>query len=545
MNKYITLILTFFCSVQLSAQTFVNEQDSRGVDAPVSYSIMGEGASFYDFNQDGWDDLSFCQTDVPPVFYENQEGTFIEVDLGIPGDGEIKHLTWVDFDNDGDPDIFYSMKDGPCRLFENDGNLTFTDISNLSPWPDDTTHHVNGVCWGDYDKDGLLDVYLSHFNDQFYPIQYTNWLMKNLGGGVFENVTVEAGVGNGASRTFQASFLDYNNDGWPDIHVINDRWLYYNALYKNNGDGTFEDVSQSTGADLLIDAMSTSIADYDNDEDLDIYVANGVQGNHMLNNQGGSFADSTSATGLVVNGVCWSANWADFDNDGWQDVHVCTMDNGETESWNHAYMNNGGGSFTEVTYSHFPENIMQSWSNISGDVNNDGYVDLVSSSFQTQTTPVWINEATAGNNFVKVSLIGTDSNLEAIGSWIKVYTGDLVQSRYTASGEDYLCQDSQREIIGLGQAAVIDSISITWPTGITETITDFGVNQTYVFVEGQIENDCPADFNQSGTINAEDLLILLTEFGCLSNCLHDLTFDGMVNSSDMLEFLTYFGGTCE
>ncbi|NNE54534.1 MAG: hypothetical protein HKN32_00840, partial [Flavobacteriales bacterium] len=395
------------------------------------------------------------------------------------------HLTWVDFDNDNDPDIFFTRKDGACELYENAGDLTFTNISAGAGFPNNDSHHVNGVCWGDYDKDGFLDVYLTHFNDQYYPVQYTNWLMRNLGDGTFENVTVAAGVGNGYSRSFQASFVDYNGDTWPDIYVINDRYIYANALFKNNGDGTFEDVSSSTSSGIILDAMSSSWADYDNDEDLDGYITNGIQGNVMLHNDGGVFSDSTDATGLVVNGVCWSANWADFENDGDQDVYVCTMDNGEYESDNHAYRNDGSGPFQPIHFASFPDDEFQSWSNISGDINNDGFVDLVSSVKIGQNNPVWMNEATSGNHFVKFELQGTTTNADGIGAWVKVYSGGIVQSRYTACGEDYLCQDSQREIIGLGQSNLVDSIVVLWPTGHEDVLYDLPVDQNYEITEGQ------------------------------------------------------------
>ena len=683
MNRILSTIMLLCLSLLVlptSAQTFVDISDDLGIDAPITYSIMGAGMSFYDFNKDGWDDLTYCQTDVPPVFYQNNGGTFTEVDFGIIGDGEIKHLTWVDFDNDGDADIFYTMKDGPCRLFENDGAFNFTDISAGGGFPDNDTHHVNGCSWGDYDKDGLLDVYLCHFNDQFYPTQYTNWLMKNNGDGTFTNVTETAGCGNGHSRTFQASFFDYNNDNWPDIYVINDRFLYPNALYKNNGDGTFEDVSTITNTGVIIDAMSSSPADYDNDEDLDLYMTNSVPGNILLNNNDGVFADSTAATDLFVYGVCWAANWVDFENDGKQDVYVCTMDNGDLESYNFAAKNVGLGAFPQVGFLSFPDDEFQSWSSVSGDINNDGYTDLANSVKITQHTPVWLNEATAGNNYIKIGLEGTASNKDAIGSWIKVYTTDVVQTRYTYCGEDYLCQDSQREIIGVGLAQVIDSISVLWPSGFEEWFYDVDANQTLNISEGETmlamvevdgptelcagetvnfsapagydylwstgattqniavtestdvsvtitneygvsavsdlisvnvipvltwypdndndgygdenspisdclepvdhiliggdcdddnpdvypdappqgndvdnncdgeistqESSCPADFNNDLIVNAEDLLIFLSQIGCSSNCFGDLDGNDEVNTADLLFFLVAFANAC-
>jgi hypothetical protein len=544
--KLLISSLAFILAQDAFAQSFENVSAQHGIDASLTLSTQGSGVSFYDFDNDGWDDLSFAQVNSPPRFFRNNQGNFEEVELSIGNDALMKHLTWVDIDNDGDADLFYTAIFGACRLFINEGDLTFTDASEGSGFPADSTHHVDGVCWGDYDRDGFVDAYLCHFNDQYYPHQYTNWLMRNLGDGTFENVTETAGVGNGYARSFQASFLDFDGDSWPDIHVINDRPMYADALYRNLGDGTFEDVSVSSNTGISIDAMSTSCADYDNDEDLDIYVTNLPSGNVLLNNDQGVFADSTSAAGLEVFGVCWAANWADFDNDGWQDLYVCTMDAGDTESYNYAYENNGSGMFSDIGFGSFPDDEFQSWSNVSGDINNDGYVDLASSAMSPQLPPLWLNDASASNNFVKIGLEGTASNRDGIGSWIKIYTGDIIQTRYTACGEDYLCQDSQREIIGLGQSEIIDSLTVQWPSGHSDKWYDIPANETLQLVEGSSisESTCPGDFTGDNIIDVSDLLIFLTGFGCLADCATDLDGDGMASTSDLIQFLAYFGMTC-
>lgn len=468
-----------------SAQTFTDVAVSQGLDINVDGSTFGIGASFYDFDHDGWDDLSIGQVSSDPLFFRNNQGVFEPIDLGIPNNGEIKHLLWVDFDNDGDSDLFISKYIGVSRLYQNDGDLSFTDITESAGFPMDDDHKGWGCAWGDFNGDGWLDVYWANYEYSAAPEALKNQLFKNNGDGTFEDVSIISGTDNGSVLSFQPLWIDYDLDGDQDIHLINDRNAFDNAMYENDGEGSFVDVGAAIGMGHSFDAMSNTAVDFDRDGDLDFYITNGIYGNYMYENNGdGSYDNIVEDLGLEVFRVCWTGNWIDFENDGWEDVYITTAYISQDTSQNFAF-SNIEGVFTPNISGGFSDDKSSGYSIVSGDINNDGFADMFLPA-ETSTYPsrLWLNDATSDNHFLKVSLEGVISNRDGIGSWIKVFIGDTVLVRYTFCGEDYLCQDSQREIIGLGSNELIDSLEITWLSGFRDVFYTVPADQTLHIVEG-------------------------------------------------------------
>lgn len=254
------LILFFFTlSPKIFGQiSFQNSAANTGLNYSAGTPYLGSGVSFVDFDQDGWDDLSFASGPGQPVkFFKNNAGVFSEIDLGLINlNYQTKQINWIDFDNDGDKDLFVTSNTHGNKLFENTGGLIFLDITTTSGFPINNVF-TNGASWADYDNDGFLDVFLCS-KDATTQTTTPNFLYRNNGDGTFSNVSTTAGIDSDNHLTFCSVFIDINNDGWQDIYTSNDKGYNLNQLYKNNGDGTFTEIGASSGTNLGINAMTTT-----------------------------------------------------------------------------------------------------------------------------------------------------------------------------------------------------------------------------------------------------------------------------------------------
>ena len=341
----------------------------------AQYSSAGVSAADYD--GDGWQDL-FFNDGVSARLYRNLGGRFEDVTaaVGLPEDMVGANTAiFADFDNDGDADLFVSRFTGPSLLFRNDGEAGFTDVAEHANLGRPIVAVASAA---DYDNDGDLDLYLGRYLDPRINLPTTpfytrnsegNSLLRNDGDFRFTDVTKRAGVRDGG-LTLGAVWGDYDDDGDADLYVAND--FGPNGLYRNNGDGTFDDVALAVGAEDMGFGMSASWGDPDNDGDLDLYVANVhsgqrwygqapifknylltslkqgtlledmpiyyqiyrhlgsrwaragdhiIKGNSLLINDGGVFTDVSEAARANPFGWYWGSVFFDYDNDGWQDIY--------------------------------------------------------------------------------------------------------------------------------------------------------------------------------------------------------------------------------
>ena len=439
------------------------------------------------------------------------------------------------------------------------------------------------MSFGEYNNDGFIDIYICNYHTWIDSKE--NELYMNNGDGTFTETTEYAGVGNGVKQSFQSTFIDINNDGFLDLHVINDRIDMLNAFYMNNGDGTFTDKADEWNADLGIFAMSSSFGDYDRDGDFDLYVTNGEDGNILLENQildgMGSFVDMTMNYGVGEYELCWGADWLDYDNNGFVDLFVSsgiTVYSVYPEvSWtfpeipNSLYTNDGTMPFSE-THTEIPQLPQHTFAVATGDYNDDGFPDIVSHKLGTFAS--LFKASPNNNNWLKVNLVGVNSNTFGIGCEIEVNVikpnGDLQSLHETViSGENYLGQNSYTQILGLSNAVEIESVIVNWIGGEEEYLGPFETNSLITLIEGESDSggnplDLLEGCTYEGACNYVEEAVVDSgdcDFSCLcgdgtvwdisqskcvanNTCPTDVNSNGITEVGDLLMILATYGFDC-
>lgn len=484
------VVLFVWCSLivlNCTSQTFSDVATMLGIQVNVYDNLHGAGVSFVDFDNDGDDDLTFCEDNVIKV-YRNDNGIATLVDLGLNVIDNAKHPVWIDFDNDEDLDFFVTQMQGPNLLYEQISPGVFENItagSGLSMYDDPSF----GCSWGDYDRDGDLDVYICNYvyiaqgPNQF---TYSNHLFENLGQGQFQDVTLQAGVSDGISLSFQSIWSDFDLDGWPDLYVINDL-EHPNRLYHNQGDGTFSDISASSlSAVPMMDAMSATCGDFNKDGYEDIFISNvAIQASALLTNNGDlTFTNLAAVTDTELWQLCWGASWLDYDLDADLDLFVCENNYTMPNQSNFLFKNNGYYEFEQLGSDVLLFDDANSYSSAVGDWNGDFWPDIAVNNWEDCNANLWENSGTT-SHFVAIELKGTVSNKFGIGARLDCWSNELHQAKQLYCGEGYLSQNSHRVVFGLASSGDVDSLSINWPSGHVDRIYDLELDQLQTVVEGQ------------------------------------------------------------
>lgn len=487
------LVFACICVASISvtnAQTFTNIADEMGISAiVVGGNFDMAGCSFADFNKDGFDDITFGVNGAAPQFYLNNNGTFQNVTISMQSISKCKGIMWVDYDNDGDRDLFISNEGGANRLMRNDGDFSFTNVSATSGLFLNGSFNY-GASWGDYDLDGDLDVYISNYAFVEGPNTDLdrNHLFRNDGIDTFTDVTAAAGFDPLSELSFQTVWFDYDHDLYPDLFLINDK-QFQNRAYHNNGDGTFSEISDESGFGINVDSMSASFGDFNNDLIVDFYTTNLPEGNVLLKgNADFTFTDVTASHGLVINDFTWGAAWFDMDNDADLDIYIAESQIGSLNAPNYLLRNTGEGNnywFEDAVDAFISTDNTNAYSVASGDLDNDGNIDLIVNNRSPHNAVVWKNNGNDLNNgFIKVDLQGTQSNIDGVGSLITVWFDGNARMTYTMLGEQFISQNSFVEHFGIGQHALVDSVIVQWPSGIIDHYYDIPSGTTLHAVEG-------------------------------------------------------------
>lgn len=479
--RYVILVL--FSINLLSAQVAFEESAQQlGISINCEYTFLGNGITFFDYDNDGLDDITVATALGDPIyFYKNINGNFVSQTLNISNNNaRNKQINWVDIDNDGDNDLFITSDESGNRLFENLGNMIMSEITSTSGMLTDNFPYY-GASWGDYNNDGFLDVFIS-IRDPFIP----NILYRNNGDKTFTLANVEAGLLTDGYMSFCSAFIDYDNDGDQDIYVANDKYANPNLMYRNNGDGTFTEVGNITGTDVSIDAMSVTVEDFNYDGWLDIYITNDPSNNILfVNNGDGTFTDMAQSYQVTFNSSSWSAVFLDADNDKDLDLYVSGEGNGTVSPFlSSAFYENVNSSLFQLNNNAVPGDFAYNYGNAIGDVDNDGYPEIVVNNIDHENIFLWKNTTNTSNNWLKVKLEGTTSNRNGIGSFIEISINANKQYRYTCLGEGYLSQNSATEQFGLGTETIVDYVKVKWLSGIEDIFYNVSPNQTMNIIEG-------------------------------------------------------------
>ncbi len=519
-----TLTVTSFMDV--GPQTNLKLQDM------MPYSTVMK-----DYDNDGYSDIFFTGFDNQHFYRNARDGSFVEVsdETGVHG-GIISWTSiFMDIDNDGYQDLFIGDRDSGL-LFLNKGDGTFTDISEASG-----IAPRNDFCPAitiDYNDDGFLDI----FGGRFLK------LLKNNGDNTFTDITDETGLPHGYPNFWgQIVSFDYDNDDDQDL-IFSDyngppSLPERLRLYSNNGDGTFIDVTAESQIDTSRGGPSgIAVGDYDNDGYIDIFFTEfwdwrADPNNNALykNNGDGTFTDVTKEAGNVglgTSGHNWGTDFFDYDNDGDLDLHITDCGTRENPS-NTLFRNNGNGTFTEITDIAFPQEISPAWAAACmGDYDNDGDLDIYAPTGLGGITGAFLkNMVGTQNNWIKIKLEGTASNRDAYGARVYVKTGDLTQLReiHTSSVE------TQPIHFGLGNAASIDEMEIRWPSGVVQKLNNAGVNQLITVVEVQMPYIASVEPHSGSagdiiTITGENFGLYLGDLNYDPAC--DFNGDGKVMGGD-------------
>jgi hypothetical protein len=528
MKPIITIVLAL-TSILSSSQGFTELSATFGLDYSYGAQTYGGGVSFVDFDQDGWDDLTFTSAYGTPVhFHHNTGSAFEEIAPLVSSISETKQPIWVDYDNDGDLDLWVSSP-SQNRLYRNDGNLELTDVTSTCGFSDPFVPCFNGA-WLDYDDDGYLDLVTAH---RFAYLVGELTLYHNLGNGTFQNVTAQSGLGDGIGNSVLAiATLDFNNDGWEDIFVGQD-FQAGCLLMKNMGDGTFDNISIFANTFIQSNTMTVTIGDYDNNGFMDIYLTDtGQDGGSLLENLGNeTFMDVALTRGVILNQFTWGASFFDADNDMDLDLNVDGM-------MGPSYMleSTGAGEFFQSANASwgFAGESNTSNGNAVGDFDNDGFPDLAKNVANSGTNTFWRNDFTE-NNYLVVQLEGFISNKMAVGAVVHVYSNGIHQMRRVGCGEGFSSQHSYKQFFGLGTNTTIDSLIVNWPSNMVSKLYDVAPNQLLFIAEnpnaGCLDtNACnydPDAIEDSGNCTYSNSIV-----NCSGECWNDIDGD---NVCDELE----------
>lgn len=528
----------------------------------LTFGAMGTGVAVGDYDKDGRPDLFVVsKTKVSRLFRNRGDWRFEDVtssaglapaeeETGLLGGlfgGDDKDAlkdweqgaTWADINNDGWLDLYVCRHAAPNLLWVNQGDGTFVEEAAQRGL---AIVDGSGVgAFADYDRDGDLDVYVQT-NMMDYaanPDGRPDYLLQNNGDGFFRDVTRAAGI-SGMTSGHSVLWTDYDDDGWPDLYVVND-FAPPDQLYRNKGDGTFANVTNTALPSMPFYGMGSDAADVDGDGTFDLFVADmaatthekdqrsmagsRVRGqkhaenspvppsymrNHLLLNTGtGVYREAAQLAGLRASDWTWSIRWEDFDHDGRVDLHITNGMNREYHGAdllerimisenpsepirimqespvlaepNLAFRNRGDLQFEKVTTEWGLTEVGVSFGAATGDFDGDGDLDLVYANYEGDPS-VFRNDSVSGHRLV-IALRGRESNRFGFGAKVTITTATGSQIREMQPARGYLSSGEPVVHFGLGDHDIVDQLEVRWPSGRRQTLTQVAANQRLVLDE--------------------------------------------------------------
>jgi len=535
----------------VAARAGIHFQHRNGATGEHYYlETFGGGGAFFDFDNDGWLDVFLLQSGELPdlglrvkgsmthpdgnALYRNRDGTFTDVTRGsgLENTGYGMGVAVGDFDNDGFDDLFITSYPR-CYLFRNQkGTGKFADVTARAGVAGEG-RWATSAAFVDYDRDGFLDLYVCHYcqwspqtnkaclnphgkKSYCAPDLYdgdADSLYRNNGDGTFSAVTAKAGLADIKRRGLGVAAFDYNDDGWVDLYVANDRQP--NLLLRNNGNGTFSEVGTEAGASYSdsgtpLAGMGVAIGDYNNDGREDVFVTNfsGEPNSLYRNDGGGMFTEVSAPARLAAPSLpflAFGCEFLDFDNDGFKDLIV---GNGHTnddvgqfisnvtyKERKQLFRNVGNGTFDEVLAGLGDLRKPCVTRGLAvGDYDNDGDLDVLANN-QNDAAQLLRNNSSLpqrgrgvggeGNHWIAFKLVGTKSNRDGAHAKVTIRCGSKKQFSEVRSGSSYCAHSDRRVYFGLGKAKQVDEVEIRWLNGATARLTDVRANRILVVTEGK------------------------------------------------------------
>jgi len=496
---------------------------------------MGGGVAIFDYNNDGRMDLFFtngaalkesmAKEELPDksqpkywnrLYQQRPDGTFTDVTerAGLKGAGYSMGVAAADYDNDGHVDLFVSGYKADY-LYRNNGDGTFSDVT--SKLPNVPKGWSTSAGWFDYDRDGRLDLFIARYMEwdfesgstfcggptaglraYCHPDNFkgaTNVLLHQRADGSFEDVSKSSGIADSLAKGLGVAFADFDNDGWTDVFVANDS--VRQSLYRNKGDGKFEDIAVMSGAAFDEDGktfagMGVDCGDYDNDGYMDVFITTLSNEKYALYRNNGdlsfTYATNTSAVGqITLLNSGWGTRFVDLDNDGLRDLFVAQSHVLDTIDKTTSYlkykqapllMRNTGKGFVNIsaTAGTAFNTAIAARGAAFGDLNNDGQIDAVIAVLDD--APVILRNQGTTNHWLGISLSG-----HPIGARVTVTTVSGPKQIFDVStAGSYLSSNDPRLIVGLGSARGVRSIEVKWPSGKVQRIPNPPIDK-YIRIE--------------------------------------------------------------
>jgi hypothetical protein len=522
----------------------------------AGYTALGAAGAVADFDGDGFEDLfvtDSAEGSANLLYRNNGDFTFTEVGAaaGVAAGNDPANASadalWLDYDNDGRPDLFVA-RFGQSQLFHNEGKGRFREVTKQAG----LTRYANSITAVafDYDRDGWIDLFVGNYfqpvnlfnpdTPRFFPESFetanngggvTVW--RNQGNGTFRDVTKQAGFAL-SGWTLDLGHADADNDGDDDLYVACD--FGTDRFFVNNGNGTFRDATkEAVGIDTK-KGMNADWGDYDNDGWLDIFVTNITddymrEGNFLWRNNGPgpdgqvTFSDVARETGTYDSGWGWGGKFFDYDNDGWLDLYVVNgwvsagpesyvpdvfemvvrpgVDLADARSWppmgkkslsgyqkKRLFHNQGGGLFKDEAPRHGLDSTRDGRGIAVADFDNDGRLDLFVAN-ANNLPYLYRNTAPLSAHWAGFLLEGKTSNRAAVGARLRLTAGGRTLSRFVDGGNGFAAQSSRRVHFGLGTAERIDKLEVLWPSGRRQTFENLPADRWVRLVEGNSTKTFP------------------------------------------------------
>jgi len=531
-----------------------NKHTNRSFKNPYAhimagYTALGASAAVADYDGDGYEDVFVTDSmegGKNHLYHNNGNFTFTDVaeKAGVANGNDAHNASsdslWLDFNNDGRPDLLI-VRFGQNQLFENLGGGKFREVTKQAGLLG-YKNAITAIAF-DYDHDGFVDLFVGSYfqpvnvfqpeTPRFFPESFETanngggvTVYHNNGNGTFTDVTEKLGF-KLSGWTLDLGHADANNDGWDDLYIACD--FGTDRFFVNNCDGTFTDITEKAIGFDTKKGMNVDWGDYDNDGFLDIYVTNITddymrEGNFLWHNNGNlTFTDVARETGTHDTGWGWGGKFFDYDNDGWLDLYVVNgwvsagkdsyvpdiftmvtkpgIDFADARNWppmgnkslsgyqkKRLFHNEHGTGFKDEAARHGVDSVRDGRGIAVADFDNDGRMDLFIANANSEPN-LYRNTQTTGNYWAQFLLEGTKSNRGAVGAQVRVTAGGKTLLSFVNGGNGFGAQSTARVHFGLGAASTIDRVEIRWPSGLKQVLEKLSANHIYKIQEGKAKTE--------------------------------------------------------